>query len=102
MRYTAARANYRPEVETAPLGQVGRRVGATALGLALVVPAVLPDLTASSFGFGSGGFGSGGGGGDKVTVINPILELGANLRQGEDTPRHPLPRARRRTCGWSG
>ena len=33
------RENWRPEVETAPLGQVGRRVGATALGLALVVPA---------------------------------------------------------------
>ncbi len=86
MRYTAERTNYRPEVETAPLGQVGRRVGATALGLALVVPAVLPDLTASSFGFGGSGFGRGGGGGREVTVINPILELGSNLRQGENTP----------------
>jgi transglutaminase-like putative cysteine protease len=86
MRYTAERTNYRPEVETAPLGQVGRRVGATALGLALIVPAVLPDVTASSFGFGAGGFGHGGGDGPKVTVFNPILELGASLRQGEDTP----------------
>ena len=85
MRYTAARENYRPEVETTPLSQVGRRVGATALGLALVVPAVLPDVSAGSFGFGSGGFGTGGGG-DKIEVINPILKLGENLRQGEDTP----------------
>ncbi len=86
MRYSVDRANYRPEVETAPLGQVGRRVGATALGLALIVPAALPDLTASSFGFGGGGFGRGSGGGTKVTVINPILELGESLRQGENTP----------------
>lgn len=86
MRYTAARKNYRPEVDAAPLGQVGRRVGATALGLALVVPAVLPDVTASTFGFGEGGFGRGGGGGHEVVVVNPILKLGASLRQGENTP----------------
>jgi transglutaminase-like putative cysteine protease len=85
MRYSVARENYRPEVETTPLSQVGRRVGATALGLALVVPAVLPDVSAGTFGFGNGGFGSGGGG-DKVEVINPILKLGENLRQGENTP----------------
>jgi transglutaminase-like putative cysteine protease len=87
MRYSVARDNWKPEVETGPLSQVGRRVGATALGLALIVPAVLPDLSASSFGFGSGGFGHGGsGGGNKVAVVNPILRLGDNLRQGENTP----------------
>ena len=84
MRYTAERANYRPDVETAPLGQVGRRVGATALGLALVVPALLPDIDASGWGFGSGGFGPGSGGGQEVAVINPILDLGRNLRRQED------------------
>ena len=84
MRYTAERANYRPDVETAPLGQVGRRVGATALGLALVVPAVLPDLDASGWGFGSGGFGPGSGGGQEVAVVNPILDLGRNLRRQDD------------------
>ncbi len=83
MRYTAERPNYRPDVETAPLGQVGRRVGATALGLALVVPAVLPDFDPSGLGFGSGGFGSGGGG-NEVSVVNPILDLGRNLRRSED------------------
>lgn len=79
------RSGHGPAPETAPLGQVGRRVGATALGLALVVPAVLPDLTLSSFGLGTGGFGRGGDG-RKVTVINPILRLGDNLRQGQNTP----------------
>ena len=84
MRYTAERANYRPDVETAPLGQVGRRVGATALGLALVVPAVLPDVDASGWGFGSGGFGPGSGGGQQVAVVNPIIDLGRNLRRQDD------------------
>ncbi len=86
MRYTSPRPNWRPEVETAPLGQVGRRVGATALGLALVVPAVLPDVDASVFGLGTGGFGSGGGGGNKISVVNPILDLGKNLRRPDDRP----------------
>jgi transglutaminase-like putative cysteine protease len=85
MRYTADRANYRPDVETAPLAQVGRRVGATALGIALVVPAVLPSVDASGWGFGSGGFGPGGGGGPEVRVANPILDLGKNLRR--DAPQ---------------
>ena len=84
MRYTAERANYRPDVETAPLGQVGRRVGATALGLALVVPALLPDVDARGWGFGSGGFGPGSGGGQEVAVVNPILDLGRNLRRQDD------------------
>ena len=85
MRFSVARENWQPDVDPSPLGQVGRRVGATALGLALVVPAVLPDLTVSSIGFGSGGFGRGGGG-DPVAVFNPIIDLGDNLRQGNNTP----------------
>jgi transglutaminase-like putative cysteine protease len=86
MRYSAARANFVPEADTAPLSQVGRRVGATALGLALVVPALLPNVSASAFGFGGGAFGRGGGGGsNKVSVINPFLQLGENLRQGDNT-----------------
>ena len=85
MRHIVARENWKPDVDASPLGQVGRRVGATALGLALVVPAVLPDVSTQSFGFGGGGFGNGGGGGDSVSVLNPILTLGDNLRQGDDT-----------------
>jgi transglutaminase-like putative cysteine protease len=73
-------------VQTAPLAQVGRRVGAAALGLALVVPAVLPDLDASSFGFGGSGFGPGSGTGNKVSVVNPIINLGQDLRRGRNRP----------------
>jgi transglutaminase-like putative cysteine protease len=86
MRYTAPRPNYRPEVETAALAQVGRRVGAAALGLALVVPALLPDITSATFGFSGQGFGRGHGSGKSVTVVNPILHLGQDLRQGANNP----------------
>jgi TgpA N-terminal domain/Transglutaminase-like superfamily len=82
MRYSTPRANYQPEVETAPLAQVGRRVGAVALGLALIVPALLPNISGATFGFSGQGFGRGHGGGKSVTVINPILALGQDLRQG--------------------
>jgi transglutaminase-like putative cysteine protease len=85
MTYSRPRANWRPEVETAPLAQVGRRVGAAALGLALVVPAVLPDIDAGTFGFGGAGFGRGGGG-NTVKVINPILDIGRDLRAASDDP----------------
>lgn len=84
MRYSAPTANWRPGVETAPLAQVGRRVGAAALGLAIVVPAVLPDFDASTLGFSTGGFGNGQGSGRKVNVVNPILDLGKDLRRGRN------------------
>lgn len=80
MTHISPRANWTPQVETAPLGQVGRRVGATALGLALVVPAVVPDLTSAGFGFGSGAFGTGGDGDNQVRV-DPVLDLGESLRR---------------------
>jgi transglutaminase-like putative cysteine protease len=87
MRQTVARAGWRPDADTAPLSQVGRRVGATALGLALVVPAVLPDVDGlSGVGFGDGGFGFGGGGRGTVSVLNPIVDLGKNLRRPENRP----------------
>jgi transglutaminase-like putative cysteine protease len=86
MRYSVPRPNWRPDVETAPLAQVGRRVGAAALGLALVVPAVLPNFDASTFGFGGNGFGNGSGHGRKVNVVNPIIDLGRDLRRGQNAP----------------
>ena len=73
-------------MQTGPLAQVGRRVGAAALGLALVVPALLPDLDASSFGFGGSGFGPGSGTGNKVSVVNPIIDLGQDLRRSRNRP----------------
>ena len=64
MRYTAERANYRPDVETAPLGPgrpAGRRDGARSG--ARRACRCCPSVDASGWGFGSGGFGPGGDGG---------------------------------------
>jgi transglutaminase-like putative cysteine protease len=83
MRYSP-RTDWRDEVQTAPLAQLGRRVGAAALGIALIVPAVVPEISLGSIGFGEGGFGQGNGVGRRVSVINPIIDLGRDLRQGEN------------------
>lgn len=85
MRFST-RSEWHDDVQTAPLAQLGRRVGAAALGLALVVPAVLPDISMGSLGFGGSGFGRGNGVGKRVSVVNPIVDLGRNLRQGENRP----------------
>ena len=85
MRYSVARENWQPDVDPSPLGQVGRRVGATALGLALVVPAVLPDLTCRRSASAAAASAAAGAA-DPVAVFNPIIDLGDNLRQGDDTP----------------
>lgn len=77
---------WRDDAQTAPLAQLGRRVGAAALGIALVVPAVLPEISMGTFGFGGGPFGRGTGGGEQVSVVNPILDLGRDLRRGENRP----------------
>lgn len=61
------------------LGRVGRRIGAAALSLAVVVPALLPGLDARLLG-GGGGAGSGTGGGSRTaTTYNPITRLHAEL-----------------------
>ena len=88
LRLSAAtsRDEWQGNVQTGPLAQVGRQVGAAALGLALVVPALLPDLSASSFGFGGSGFGPGNGGGNRVAVVNPIIDLGKDLRRARNRP----------------
>jgi len=61
--------------QTAPLVQVGRRVGVAAIAVAVVVPALVPGLHAGLFGTGNGhgkGFGSGN---STVTTYNPILTI---------------------------
>lgn len=79
----AAARGYRGEIETAPLAQVGRRVGAAALGLAVVVPPLLPGLDEGVLGGTGSGFGLGGSGGT-ITVINPIVDLQRDLTRPEN------------------
>ena len=60
------------------LGRVGRRIGAAALGIAVVVPAMIPGLDARLVG-GSGGDGDGKGS-RTTTTYNPITKLRDDLR----------------------
>jgi len=63
------------------LGRVGRRVGAAALGIAVVVPALLPTMENRLLGSGEGGDGLGGS--RTTSIYNPITELGGQLRLPE-------------------
>lgn len=72
------------DVDTTALHQVGRRVGAAALGVAVVVPALLPSFDAGVFGWGGRGFGSGDGS-RTINVVNPIVDLRRDLVRRENT-----------------
>ncbi|WP_037843059.1 DUF3488 domain-containing protein, partial [Streptomyces sp. NRRL WC-3549] len=62
--------------------RTGRRIGAVALGVALVVPAALPAMDGGLLGEG-GGSGKGGGGGT-ISAVNPLVSLQNNLNQPEN------------------
>jgi transglutaminase-like putative cysteine protease len=72
------------------VGGTGRRLGAAALTIAVVVPVVLPSLDDGRFDFSSsGGEGEGPGSAsaseERVTTLNPITSLRRDLRQGADS-----------------
>lgn len=62
------------------LGRVGRRIGGAALGVAVVVPVLVPGLDGRLL----GGTGSGLGGSRTTTTYNPLLELAGQLRQQDE------------------
>jgi transglutaminase-like putative cysteine protease len=65
-----------------PLGVVGRRIGAAAVGLALIMPALMPWAGTSIFKSANGGSGTGGSGGSgPVTRLSPVVQLGGFLTQ---------------------
>ncbi|MGW6709741.1 transglutaminase TgpA family protein [Streptomyces sp. NPDC054956] len=59
--------------------RTGRRIGALALGLALVVPAVLPALGSGLLGTGGSGEGEGTGVGPSIQAVNPLVSLQSSL-----------------------
>ncbi len=65
-----------------PLGAVGRRIGATSVAIAVLVPAILPGLSDAVFNRGLGGQGAHG---NTVTTVNPFVSLGSDLNRPEDT-----------------
>ena len=74
------------------VGGTGRRLGAAALAVAIIVPVLLPSLDDGRFGGGSGAQGGSGGDGSAsasattVVTINPITDLQRNLTQQDDSP----------------
>ncbi|MFD4987647.1 DUF3488 and DUF4129 domain-containing transglutaminase family protein [Streptomyces sp. NPDC058372] len=67
----------------APL-RSGRRIGAVALGLALVVPLALPSLGTGLLDGTGPGRGGGGGGGGTISAVNPLVSLQNSLNQPEN------------------
>ncbi len=64
------------------LGRVGRRIGAAALGVAVVVPVLVPGMDGRLLGGGSGE-GTEGGGARSTTTYNPITRLAGQLQLPE-------------------
>ncbi|HZI96188.1 MAG TPA: DUF3488 and transglutaminase-like domain-containing protein [Actinomycetales bacterium] len=69
--------------QTAPMAATGRRVGALALGAAVLVPTLVPGLSEGLFPGSGEGFGNGRGEGT-ISVVNPILDLRDNLTARDD------------------
>lgn len=69
------------EVSSQALWSSARKIGATATGLAVVVPLLVPTFTVSLFdGLGNGP----GGGGDSVSLSNPMTNMQRDLSRGLD------------------
>jgi transglutaminase-like putative cysteine protease len=74
------------QIEASAAGQAGRRIGVTVIAVAALLPALLPTLPEGVFGNGLAGGGTGGGLGGTVSLgTNPMLDMGRNLRRGENT-----------------
>jgi transglutaminase-like putative cysteine protease len=68
---------------TAPV-RTGRRIGALTLGLALVVPALLPSLGGGLLDAARNGGAGVGRNGGTVSAVNPLVALQDSLNQAED------------------
>ncbi|AVH59229.1 MULTISPECIES: transglutaminase TgpA family protein [Streptomyces] len=64
--------------------RTGRRIGAVALGIALVMPLGLPSLDGGLLGSTGTGVGNGPGGGGTISAVNPLVSLRDSLNVDED------------------
>ncbi|MFH9980240.1 DUF3488 and DUF4129 domain-containing transglutaminase family protein [Streptomyces sp. NPDC017179] len=68
---------------TAPVRN-GRRIGALALGIALVAPLALPAMGGGLLGGAGNGVGPGSGDGGTISAVNPLVSLRDSLNVDED------------------
>ncbi|MFG3171688.1 DUF3488 and DUF4129 domain-containing transglutaminase family protein [Streptomyces sp. NPDC048200] len=75
-----------PDLATGAVAPVrtGRRIGAVALGIALVVPLALPSLEGGLLDGTGRGVGNGPGGGGTISAVNPLVSLRDSLNVDED------------------
>ncbi|BCL31242.1 DUF3488 and DUF4129 domain-containing transglutaminase family protein [Streptomyces aurantiacus] len=71
------------ESALAPI-RTGRRIGAVALGISLVVPLALPALDGGLLDAAGTGVGTGSGGGGTISAVNPLVSLRDSLNVDED------------------
>ncbi|MBQ1087798.1 DUF3488 and transglutaminase-like domain-containing protein [Streptomyces sp. B93] len=64
--------------------RTGRRIGAVALGIALVVPLALPAMNGGLLDGAGRGVGAGRGGGGTISAVNPLVSLRDSLNVDED------------------
>ncbi|MBU6535810.1 DUF3488 and DUF4129 domain-containing transglutaminase family protein [Streptomyces sp. NPDC057245] len=64
--------------------RTGRRIGAFALGIALVVPLALPSMDGGLLDGARNGVGSGTGGGGTISAVNPLVSLRDSLNVNEN------------------
>ncbi len=64
--------------------RTGRRIGAVALGIALVVPLALPALDGGLLDSTGAGVGTGSGSGGTISAVNPLVSLRDSLNLDED------------------
>ncbi|WP_225096717.1 DUF3488 and transglutaminase-like domain-containing protein [Streptomyces sp. CoH27] len=64
--------------------RTGRRIGAVALGVALLVPLALPAMSGGLLGVAGTGIGRGDGNGGTISAVNPLVSLRDSLNTNND------------------
>ncbi|MEU7055748.1 DUF3488 and transglutaminase-like domain-containing protein [Streptomyces sp. NPDC046197] len=80
---TSRAAGGEPSSAVAP-ARTGRRIGAVALGVALVVPLALPAMRGGLLNAAGAGVGAGVGDGGTISAVNPLVSLRDSLNVDED------------------
>ncbi|OYP18098.1 transglutaminase [Streptomyces sp. FBKL.4005] len=80
----APRAPGAPETGAVAPVRTGRRIGAVALGVALMVPLALPAMHGGLLDPAGTGVGAGSGGGGTISAVNPLVSLRDNLNTNDD------------------